>query len=140
MNEFCQYSDIFVAGTTQFVPTVYVALTLLCMRWKDAIPVVEGHTTSNQYAYLAIPRKLRIAFYIGFFLNAPLLPSYPLLVQYTNLPLGVVNALMHANLTVAWGMQAWSTYQISLVMNEFKKGVEQDGGSVGIVGDGKKYL
>merc|ERR550539_461987 len=116
------------------MPTMYCELILLAKRWKDAIPLLEGSTGNNNnnnninnnnnnnhrnhYDYMDITRKVRILYYIGFMLNAPLLPSYPCLVQYTNLSLGVVNALLHTNLTLAWGMQAWSIYNICLVMKQ----------------------
>jgi hypothetical protein len=117
--------DIFVAGTTQFIPTVYCILVLLSIRWADAIPLLEGKTTTktatttptNKISPL-FSRGIRIPFYLGFALNAPLLPSYPLLVQYTNLSLGAVNAIMHLNLTYSWGMQAWSIYQLCLIMKK----------------------
>lgn len=120
--------DIFAAGTTQFIPTVCCELSLLSIRWKDAIPLLEGktktssttETTTTDLESHYINKKVRILFYIGFLLNAPLLPSYPMLVQYTNLSLGVVNALLHLNLTFAWGMQAWSLYHICLVMKRCK--------------------
>lgn len=113
--------DIFVAGTMQFIPTMNCELSLLSLRWKDAIPLLEGLSSTKttmiqptqQYE---ITRKVRILFYIGFILNAPLLPLYPIFVQYTNLPLGVVNAILHTNLTLAWGLQAWSLYRICLAM------------------------
>ena len=118
--------DIFVAGTTQFVPTFYCELILLSIRWADAIPLWEGETRTSTYKKTSlIPRNIRILFYVGFVLNAPLLPSYPLLVQYTNLSLGVVNALMHLNLTYSWGMQAWSTYQICLIMMKEEESREE---------------
>jgi hypothetical protein len=90
--------DIFVAGTTQFVPTVYLVMTVLSVRWS-----------SSKVATLPIElvkKGYRLCIIIGFFLNAPLLPMYPLMVQYTSLSLGVVNALLHLNLTLAWGLQA----------------------------------
>merc|ERR1712038_174600 len=102
---------------------------------------------------IIIPRKLRILFYVGFILNAPLLPSYPCLVQYTNLSLGVVNALLHTNLTLAWGMQAWSVYHICMLIKEHDKNrlsnasftAEQEpsaslASGVGSCGNDKKYL
>ena len=139
--------DIFVAGTTQFIPTMYCELSLLSMKWKDAIPLLEGllpssSTTTTTATTSTISRKVRIFFYIGFILNAPLLPSYPMLVQYTNLSLGVVNALLHLNLTFAWGMQAWSLYHICLIIKKNKgEGVEQqqrEGGTSN--SENKKYL
>lgn len=92
--------DIFVAGTSQFIPTVYCIMAVCSVRWKE----------SGQNAVLvkAIRRLFRCMFYVGFALNAPLLPSYPCFIQYTSLSLGVVNAILHLNLTLAWGMQALS--------------------------------
>ena len=116
------------------------------MRWKDAIPVLEGGTTtttstpsSTSYSYINIPKKLRILFYIGFMLNAPLLPSYPCFVQYTNLSLGVVNALLHTNLTLAWGMQAWSIYHICLIVKSHTASTGTSTSTLSSSGE-KKYL
>ena len=117
--------DIFVAGTTQFLPTVCCALSLLSIRWNDAIPLVEGSLSGSSTpteTTSALSRKVRVCFYVGFLGNAPLLAIYPFLVQYTNLPLGVVNALLHSNLTMAWGLQAWSVYQVSLMMKAAQMG------------------
>mmetsp|Transcript_20225 Transcript_20225/g.29780 ORF Transcript_20225/g.29780 Transcript_20225/m.29780 type:complete len:374 (-) Transcript_20225:106-1227(-) len=105
--------DIFVAGTSQFVPTVFCVLVVLSIKWTDAKPILEAPVDMignvNPSAMIkAIKRSYRYTFYIGLFLNAPLLPSYPQLVQNTNLSLGQVNALLHLNLTIAWGMQAIS--------------------------------
>lgn len=99
--------DIFVAGTSQFFPTVYCVLTVLSINWNDAKPHLEGDC-NIQGDGDRISRKYRYMFYLGFFLNAPLLPTYPLYVQYTSLSLGIVNTIMHTNLLVAWGLQALS--------------------------------
>jgi len=48
----------------------------------------------------------RWIFIFGLLFNIPLLPMYPLLVQYTDLSLGTVNTLLHSWLTVSWGTQA----------------------------------
>jgi len=142
--------DIFVAGTSQFVPTVYCVLVALSIRWTDATPYMEGQLLSSpaptptnaptQYQKCtqkldnpasvsmahSIRRGSRYMFYIGFFLNAPLLPSYPCFVQYTSLSLGVVNALLHMNLTLAWGMQALSLRQFCKALNLVEVGADVD--------------
>ena len=134
--------DIFVAGTSQFIPTAYCVLTVLSVRWKDAKEVLEGQlplqlqlmtpaeeedgdaAIAGADAVKEIQRGYRYIFYIGFFLNAPLLPTYPAFVQYTSLSLGMVNAIMHMNLTIAWGMQAWSLRHVCQALNLM--GVEQN--------------
>lgn len=118
--------DIFVAGTTQFIPTMYCELMMVFRKWNDAISGLEASTITSADSTTNIKRNTRILFYVGFMLNAPLLPSYPLLVQYTNLSLGVVNTLLHTNLTLAWGMQAYSIYHISLAINDMKESKERE--------------
>lgn len=108
--------DIFVAGTSQFVPTVYCILTVLSIKWNDAKQFLEKESFGKGDGDL-IRRNFRYMFYLGLSLNAPLLPSYPLYVQYTSLSLGVVNAICHSNLTVAWGMQALSLYHFCQAFN-----------------------
>jgi hypothetical protein len=99
--------DIFVAGTSQFVPTAYCILAVGSVSWEKGTSVVHQ----------AIRRLIRGMFYVGFALNAPLLPSYPCFIQYTSLSLGVVNAILHLNLTLAWGMQASSLRHICQAFN-----------------------
>lgn len=118
--------DIFVAGTSQFLPTVYIVLSVLSIRWEDASHLIEGKLTVDtqepspskyDQAVRYVRKIVRNVCYIGFFLNAPLLPSYPCYVQYTSLSLGVVNAILHLNLTFAWSMQAWSLRKFCLALN-----------------------
>lgn len=138
--------DIFVAGTSQFIPTVYCILAVLSVKWKDAKPILEGqlqeheqsqeqshdhdqlgneNTNANVIAGVKeIRRGYRYMFYIGFLLNVPLLPSYPCLVQYTSLSLGMVNAILHMNLTLAWGMQAWGMRHFCQALNLAGVGVD----------------
>jgi len=80
--------DIFIAGITQFPSTFYMMVI-----FAFGLPTRP------------VPKWARIVGFLGFILNAPLLPMYPLLVQYTNLSLAAVNTLLHAWLFVAWGMQ-----------------------------------
>jgi len=97
--------DIFVAGISQFVPTAYNVAVLLSIRWEDAC-AIESISKVSDFVSGSVKLFYRILFYVGFIGNSPLLPAYPLLVQYTELPLGVVNAMLHLNLTLSWGMQA----------------------------------
>jgi hypothetical protein len=99
-------ADIFLAGVTQFVPTFYCELVMWSRLWKDGDSWLP-----------TIPKSTRYIFYLGFMLNAPLLPLYPYLIHHTTLTLGAVNALLHLNLTISWGMQAMSLYQICIILN-----------------------
>mmetsp|Transcript_10975 Transcript_10975/g.14721 ORF Transcript_10975/g.14721 Transcript_10975/m.14721 type:complete len:359 (+) Transcript_10975:253-1329(+) len=99
--------DIFIAGTTQFVPSVHCVSSLFVRYWADQ-KAHKGQNNSGE-----VRRLYRIFHYVGFFFNAPLLPSYPLLVQYTSLSLGTVNSLLHFWLLMGWGMQALSLYHLS---------------------------
>jgi hypothetical protein len=80
--------DIFVAGITQFPSTVYMM-------------VVLGFGLTEY----SIPTWARVCGVLGFILNAPLLPLYPLLVQYTDWRLGTINMLLHTWLMTSWSMQ-----------------------------------
>jgi hypothetical protein len=107
--------DIFVVGITQFPSTFYMMLVLLygfdshtqnVATLKSDHPVVVI-TLSNRMKYIAC---------CGFILNAPLLPLYPILVQYTNWSLGCINTLLHTWLLMAWTCQGMSLRQIGLQM------------------------
>lgn len=91
--------DIFIAGTTQTVPTFYLIAVVLSHCWgKGKLPKFQA--CDNLQA------SHRWIFIFGLLFNIPLLPMYPLLVQYTDLSLGTVNTLLHSWLTVSWGTQA----------------------------------
>ena len=81
--------DIFIAGITQFVSTFYVIAILF----------------AGLRNYKNITNFMRCAGCLGFILNAPLLPLYPILVQYTDWSLAAVNTLLHTWLLVAWSLQ-----------------------------------
>lgn len=87
--------DIFIGGTTQFVSTFYM-MAIFGM----GLPTLK------------LQRSTRIMGVLGFILNAPLLPMYPLLVQYTDWSLGAVNTLLHTWLLVAWGLQGLALRQV----------------------------
>lgn len=109
--------DIFVAGTTQFVPTVYVVMTVLSVKWSSPSKFTPCPIGNQSEVRNLVKKGFRLSCIIGFFLNAPLLPMYPLMVQYTSLSLGVVNALLHLNLTFAWGLQALSMHHFCKSFN-----------------------
>lgn len=112
--------DIFIAGTTQTLPTFYTCLVLLSRHWRPEITtpsklqLLEIQTKSDNksaiiapfYAKLQMKISLthRIFFLIGFLANAPLLPAYPILLSL-GLELGKVNSILHSNLLIAWGLQ-----------------------------------
>lgn len=91
--------DIFIAGTTQAPSTFYVMAVLAL-----------GLPTQG------VPNWARVVGVLGFILNAPLLPMYPLLVQYTNLSLAQVNTILHTCLLLAWGMQGIALRRVCLAM------------------------
>jgi hypothetical protein len=80
--------DIFIAGITQIPSTLYVMASL-----SVGLPVLNIH------------KLVRMAGCVGFIMNAPLLPVYPLLVQYTDLSLAAVNTMLHCWLCLAWSAQ-----------------------------------
>jgi hypothetical protein len=80
--------DIFIAGITQSPSTFYLMAIM-----------AKGLTTHT------VPIWTRVLGVCGFILNAPLLPMYPLLIQYTDWSLASVNTLLHTWLLVAWGLQ-----------------------------------
>lgn len=82
-------ADIFIAGFTQAPPAVYITLCSL-VNAKRA-PLVSRGVCALLMA--------------SFFLNAPLIFAYPIVLRYTNLSLGVINASLHAWLALAWGLQ-----------------------------------
>mmetsp|Transcript_24603 Transcript_24603/g.37426 ORF Transcript_24603/g.37426 Transcript_24603/m.37426 type:complete len:363 (+) Transcript_24603:168-1256(+) len=82
--------DIFIAGITQSPSTFYLMIYFALV----------------EHSKVSIATK--IIGNVGFILNAPLLPMYPLLIQYTDWTLGSVNTLLHCWLCVAWSTQGWS--------------------------------
>ena len=84
--------DIFIAGITQFPSTFYVIAIMFCQLRN----------------YPQIRNMMRCVGCVGFILNAPLLPLYPILIQYTDWSLASVNTLLHSWLLVAWSLQGLS--------------------------------
>jgi hypothetical protein len=98
--------DIFIAGCTQFPTTFYCLAALGIRKWpqQNSKKVAVGKETSIEL----VSPMYRAIYYIGFISNAPLLPVYPILVQYTDMTLGGVNTFLHTWLLLAWGMQGIS--------------------------------
>ena len=94
--------DIFIAGITQSPSTFYVMIFFGLIQHKH----VENYA--------------KIVGLVGFILNAPLLPMYPLLVQYTDWSLASVNTLLHSWLCVAWSLQGISMHHVAkaLILEE----------------------
>lgn len=86
--------DLFVAAVTQAPPSYYMMAILFFL----------DRPKSNFNA--------RIWGAVGLNFHIPLLPLYPMLVQYTDWSLGAINTLLHSWLAVSWAMQAYSLYRI----------------------------
>jgi len=91
--------DIFIAGITQFPSTFYMMAVLAL-----GLPTRPLSMSTRALGVL------------GFILNAPLLPMYPLLVQYTDWSLATVNTLLHTWLLVAWGLQGLVLRRIGICL------------------------
>jgi multisubunit Na+/H+ antiporter MnhF subunit len=78
--------DIFVAGTSQAVPSFYVLLALL--PWRHSLP-------ARTYRLLQV----------GLLSNSPLIFVYPWFVQHSGLTLGSINAMLHCVLAFSWTLQ-----------------------------------
>lgn len=110
--------DIFIAGTAQFTPTMYTVLVILTRKYETESTLFtksmqNGNPDSTKNPLLPasgaiktapVKQWIRIFFVVAFFLNAPLLPVYPEML-WNGLELGVVNAILHSNLALAWGLQ-----------------------------------
>mmetsp|Transcript_62528 Transcript_62528/g.134358 ORF Transcript_62528/g.134358 Transcript_62528/m.134358 type:complete len:457 (+) Transcript_62528:32-1402(+) len=78
--------DIFVAGTSQALPTFYLQLALL--PWRRSVP-------GRAYWLL----------HLGLLSNSPLIFVYPWFVQHSGLALGTINAMLHSVLAFSWTLQ-----------------------------------
>jgi hypothetical protein len=103
--------DIFIAGITQFPTTFYCLLALGLRKWPTSSSPSSNEEKSSPIGHVRLP--YRIMFYIGFIGNAPLLPMYPVLVQYSGMSLAGINTLLHFWLMIMWGMQGISLLHLS---------------------------
>ena len=109
--------DIFVAGTTQTFPTAYLVLLCAAHKWSF------GRKTSDHSTHACdrVQMIYLLLWYAGLTLNIPLLPAYPLMVQYTNWSLATVNTLLHAWLTMSWGMQGIALRHFCMALSGDRK-------------------
>lgn len=105
--------DIFIAGITQFPSTFYLMATLGLRRWPKS-------STSKESPIDLVRLSYRIMFYVGFIGNAPLLPMYPLLVQYSGMTMAGINTLLHSWLMIMWGMQGISLLHLCKAMSSYE--------------------
>ena len=82
--------DIFIAGITQAPSTFYCLGALGLRKWGE-----EKKKKRDESPIGLVRLPYRLMFYIGFIGNAPLLPMYPLLVQYSGMSLAGINTLLH---------------------------------------------
>ena len=123
--------DIFIAGITQF-PSTFYCLGGLMMAARNNLMRKKVATNGTAICHLVdnVLLRYRTMYYVGFIGNAPLLPMYPLLVQYTDMTLAGINTLLHTWLLIMWGMQGLSLLHLCRVVGEFEK--------VQNISDGKK--
>jgi len=114
--------DIFIAGITQFPSTFYCLGSLGLRSWPNRLPSGTSKATPIERVHLSY----RLMYYIGFIGNAPLLPLYPLLVQYTNWSLAGVNTFLHSWLMVMWGMQGVSLIHLCAAISSKGSKVSKD--------------
>lgn len=116
--------DIFIAGITQTPSTFYCLLTLGLRRWSSSKAAVGGSSVDSPIGLVRLP--YRLMYYIGFIGNAPLLPMYPLLVQYSGLSLAGINTLLHSWLMVMWGFQGVSLIHLCKAMSSYSPKSSKD--------------
>lgn len=107
--------DIFIAGITQSLSTFYCMIFFFLVdneKEEDADATVAHDRKANN----KVQHWAKVVGLVGFILNAPLLPMYPLLVQYTDWSLASVNTLLHSWLCVAWCMQGLSMRHVIQVL------------------------
>jgi len=112
--------DIFIAGITQVASTFYCLAALWLRKWPSSKEAVgESKLKESPIGLVRLP--YRLMFYIGFIGNAPLLPMYPLLVQYSGMTLAGINTLLHSWLMIMWGMQGISLLHLCKAMSSYPK-------------------
>lgn len=108
--------DIFIAGITQFPSTFYCIGALGLRKWPS--PKTANLSSDSPIDLVRLP--YRMMFHVGFIGNAPLLPMYPLLVQYSGMSSAGINTLLHSWLMVMWGMQGISLLHLCKAMSSYK--------------------
>ncbi|KAL3764996.1 hypothetical protein ACHAW5_001846 [Stephanodiscus triporus] len=118
--------DIFIAGITQFPTTAYCILALGLRKWPSSSSESSSSCGGDPASPIDLVRlPYRMMYYIGFVGNSPLLPMYPLLVQYSGMSLGAINALLHAWLMTMWGMQGISLIHLIKAIGSYESKVSK---------------
>lgn len=115
--------DIFIAGITQF-PTTFYCLGGLIMATRNnrrKSEVAANGRCQARHPMDQVLMRYKVMYFVGFIGNAPLLPMYPLLVQYTDMTLAGINTLLHSWLMVMWGMQGLSLLHMCRVAADYEK-------------------
>jgi hypothetical protein len=107
--------DVFIAGCSQTLPTLYLQLVLLSRR-RDLLSA-------------GLPSTIWALLQVGLIGNSPLIFAYPSLVQRSGLCLGTINALLHTVLGFSWGLQGFGLERVCKLVD-----VLQDEGSERIWG------
>lgn len=108
--------DIFIAGTTQILPTCYCILAIISRKWDQE----KKKDMELQLFLKDITPLHRALFCVSWLLNCPLLPAYPLLL-HQELPEGLINSMLHFNLFCAWGLQCYTVHRFSLAFANAEK-------------------
>lgn len=127
--------DIFIAGITQFPTTFYCLGALGLRKWPSSssssgtkvttsATTTIDHVSTSPIGHVRLP--YRIMYYVGFIGNAPLLPMYPLLVQYSGMSLAGINTLLHSWLMIMWGMQGVSLLHLLNAIDLHRLKVSRD--------------
>ncbi|KAL7475881.1 hypothetical protein ACHAW6_001777 [Cyclotella cf. meneghiniana] len=123
--------DIFIAGITQFPTTFYCLAALLVgarnhglkkrvgLDYDSQKDVGSGSPDSHPIDNVLL--RYKIMYCVGFIGNAPLLPMYPILVQYSGMSLAGINTLLHSWLMVMWGMQGISLLHLCRVVDKWER-------------------
>jgi hypothetical protein len=112
--------DIFIAGITQF-PTTFYCLGGLMLGVRNNATQKNTSDRKESRPMDSVLLRYRVMYYVGFIGNAPLLPMYPLLVQYTSMSLAQINTLLHSWLMIMWGMQGLSLFHLCKVVGEWER-------------------
>jgi len=116
--------DIFIAGISQAPTTFYCLLVLGLRKWPSSRTVASNSPKESPIDLVRLP--YRIMFYVGFIGNCPLLPMYPMLVQYSGLSLAGINTLLHSWLMIMWGLQGISLLHLCKAMSSYTLKVSKD--------------
>lgn len=114
--------DIFIAGTTQSIPSFYCIMVLLSYKWNTNCDGITD--TAKRFLHKVTPLH-RFLFILCWVLNAPLLPAYPYLL-HIELPEHIINTMLHCNLFVAWSLQSYTVRRFCLIIDQvLEEGIEK---------------